>query len=100
MRIIARSRIGFWTAFETEEGAFLNIRDQRGQTITVVLGERDVVLLGGDAETCHPHAILLARTGRRLATALSTPLRGNSEPEPHEWQPTMQTQEIERRKAA
>jgi len=100
MRIIARSRIGFWTAFETVEGAFLNIRDPEGRTVSVMLDAPDVGLLGDVAEVCHPHAQHLAETGRRLAAALPTPPRGANEPEPHEWQPTAQITTFEMRKAA
>ena len=87
MRIIARSRIGFWTAFETDAAAYLNVRDGDGGTASIVLTDADVVLLEGDAAVCHAHALHLARTGRRLVTSLPTPPRGMQEPGPHEWQP-------------
>jgi len=87
MRIIARSRIGFWTAFETDGGAYLNVRDGDGGTASIVLTDADIVLLEGDAAVCHAHALRLARAGLRLDTPLPTPPRGTQEPEPHEWQP-------------
>jgi hypothetical protein len=100
MRIIARSRIGFWTAFETTEGAFLNVRDEAGRTVSVILADADVALLADVAEICHPHARRLAEAGRRLDIALPTPLRGTQEPEPHEWQPTRPITTFEMLKAA
>jgi hypothetical protein len=87
MRIIARSRIGFWTAFETSEGTFLNLRGENGEPLSIVLTAADVALLADAAEICHPHARRLARSGQRLDVALTTPSRGTNEPEPHEWQP-------------
>jgi hypothetical protein len=87
MRIIARSRMAFWTAFETDDGAFLNVRDDAGRTVTVLLTENDAGLLAGSHETSHIHASLLARTGPFRLAPLPTPPRGNDEPEPHKWQP-------------
>ncbi len=100
MRIIARSRIGFWTAFETEHGSFLNIRDETGATVTVLLTQADADLLSADSDICHPHARHLAESGRRLPQSLPTPPRGGAEPEPHEWQPMKPTASIEMLKAA
>ena len=87
MRIIARSRIGYWTAFAEGDTAYLNIRDEEGRPITVVLTSEDEALLAGPAKTCHPHARHLAANGRRLAEMLPTPPRGLDEPEAHEWEP-------------
>lgn len=87
MRIIARSRIGFWTAFANEEGAFLNVRDENGRTISVILTDTDAKMLSGPADVCHPHAVRLTRSGARRPEPLPTPPRGVSEPEAHEWQP-------------
>jgi len=100
MRIIARSRIGFWTAFETAEGAFLNVRDENLLTVTIMLSRTDREILAGNAEVCHPHASHLARFGRRLPEPLPTPPRGVSEPEPHEWQPKTEIRTVERLMAA
>lgn len=100
MRIIARSRIGFWTAFENEAGSFLNARDAAGTTVTILLSPSDVDLMAADAAICHPHALHLVATGRRLVHALPTPPPGAAEPEPHEWQPIRPTASIERLKAA
>lgn len=88
MKIIARSRIGFWSAFTVGGASYLNIRDEDGEGITVVLTDHDVALLGDDAEVCHPHARQLAKYGNRLAIPLPTPLRGFDEPEAHEWTPS------------
>ena len=87
MRIIARSRIGYWTAFAEGDTAYLNIRDEDGRPVTVVLTPEDEAVLAGPADTCHPHARDLAAKGPRLAEMLPTPPRGLNEPEAHEWEP-------------
>lgn len=99
-KIIARSRIGFWTAFRTDDASYLNIRADDGATVTVVLSATDVEMLASDADVCHPHARRLANHGRRLDVPLPTPPRGTDEPEPHEWMPREQTMPVERLKAA
>lgn len=87
MTIIARSRIGYWTAFSSSDGSFLNVRDDEGRSVTALLTPDDVALLSADAGVCHPHARLLAKRGPFVVPSLPTPPRSNDEPEPHEWEP-------------
>ena len=69
MDIIARSRIGYWTAFRQEGVSYLNIRASDTSCATIVLNARDVDLLSASADVCHPHARHLAEHGV-LATGL------------------------------
>jgi hypothetical protein len=96
MEVIARSRTGFWTAFATAEGAFLNARGAEGATVTVPLLPSDVEILRGDAATCHPHAAALALRGPFVVPPLPTPRRETDEPPPHEWQPAPTDRDEER----
>ncbi len=86
MSIIARSRIGFWTAFAHRGESHLNARDAAGETITIRLDARDVDRLL-DAGLAHAHARHLIEHGTRVEPALPTPPRGDDEPAPYEWEP-------------
>ena len=81
-RIIARSRIGFWTAWRQGGETLLNIRDVTGETITVEVPDDVVRDLSGDHDLAHRTARDLARGGRRLTTALPTPGLWSMGPEP------------------
>jgi hypothetical protein len=72
-RIVARSRIGFWTVWEQGGERFLNIRDDDGSTVTVTVPDHLVRSLIGDHGIAHETARELARTGQRLGRPLPTP---------------------------
>lgn len=85
MSIIARSRIGFWTAFVHLGEPHLNARDADGDTVTIPLDADDVARLT-DPRLAHAHARHLAEHGPRVEPPLPTPPRGDDEPAPYDWE--------------
>lgn len=95
MSIIARSRIGFWTAFTHLGEPHLNARGADGDTVTIPLGAGDVVRLT-DPRLAHAHAHALIEHGPSIEPALPTPPRGDGEPEPYDWEPAHPNARLDR----
>jgi hypothetical protein len=87
--IIARSRIGFWTAFMHAGRPHLNVRDPGTLAcVTVPLRADEPSVLAGDAEGAHDLARRLAAdVGRRANHVLDTPGIQAVEPVTHDWEP-------------
>ena len=80
-----RSRIGYWSAFATKDGSFLNIRDAKRETVTIRLEPADVETLLSGYDAAHAHASMLAEHGPRV-DVLETPRVRLGEPAPYDWQ--------------
>ncbi len=102
IEIVARSRIGFWTAFMHEGVPHLNIRDpEQGRCITIILTSGEASTLSRDSEAAHALARTLAHMpSRRSTTALETPGIQNREPVVYEWIETQQVDTSRTRMAA
>ena len=89
VEVIARSRIGFWTAFVHEGRPHLNIREPVTLAcVTVPLQDHEVPILAGDSEGAHLLAVeLAADVSRRANHVLDTPGIQASEAVVHDWQP-------------
>jgi len=92
--VIARSRIGFWTAFVHEGRPHLNVRDPATlETVTVPLGAHEGPILAGDSDAAHALArALAADVGRRANHVLDTPGIQAIEPVVHDWQPVREVE--------
>jgi hypothetical protein len=95
MSIIARSRIGFWTAFVHLDEPHLNARAADGGTVTIRLDAEDVSRLT-DPRFAHAHARALVERGPRVDPALPTPPRGDDEPAPYDWEPARPDARLDR----
>jgi hypothetical protein len=86
--IIARSRIGFWTAFVSEGRPVLNTRHPDTlEAVTVALRDDEAETLAGSYGAAHALArSLTADTGRHAAEAIATPGIQAIEPVTHEWE--------------
>lgn len=89
--IIARSRIGFWTAFMHAGRPHLNVRDPGTLAcVTVPLRADESSVLAGDADAAHDLARRLsADVGRRANHVLDTPGIQAVEPVTHDWEPRL-----------
>jgi hypothetical protein len=87
--VIARSRIGFWTAFLHEGVPHLNVREPVTlRTVTVRLGAHEGPILAGDSDAAHALARALAADVRRRSNhVLETPPVGAFERVVHDWEP-------------
>lgn len=96
--VVARSRIGFWTAFLDGNRIVLNVRRPNDlATVTIVLTDAEAVTIAGGRDESHALASALARDFSRHAEAtLPTPLRSADEPEAHEWEPSREPTPIRR----
>jgi hypothetical protein len=96
--VIARSRIGFWTAFLDGNRAVLNVRRPTDLVaVTIVLTDAETAIIAGGREESHALASTLARDFSRHAdVALPTPPRGADEPEAHEWEPSAEVTPVRR----
>jgi hypothetical protein len=85
--IIARSRIGFWSAFLHEGRPVLNMRDpMTGEPITVLLTAGEANILGEGHVVAHLHARQVAtRVDRRILPAVPTPPISMDEPVAYDW---------------
>lgn len=96
--VVARSRIGFWTAFLHGNQVVLNVRRPTDlATVTIVLTDPEAATIAGGRDESHALASSLARDFSRHAdTVLPTPLRSADEPEPHEWEPAREPTPVRR----
>ena len=96
--IIARSRIGFWSAFVHEGRAILNTRrSDTLEPVTIVIDEGEARTLAGDADGAHALARGIAADVRRHANHLvPTPGIQAFEPVVHDWTRTAVVEPIRR----
>lgn len=101
-RIIARSRIGYWTLWNVEGVNVLNARDVDGSTVSIVVPQDSVADMTGDHDKAHETVRNLVAGGVRLPETLPTPLVGSmgNEPDPYEYRADVRERETQTRLAA
>jgi hypothetical protein len=96
--MIARSRIGFWSAFVHEGRAILNARrPDTLEPVTIMLDQDEALILAGHADDAHAFArALAADVGRHANHLVPTPGIQSYEPVVHEWTRTAIVEPIRR----